>query len=280
MDESLTLTVHEPVEFEYVGQLYRKIRRAFETLPEKGLFIGPKPAQELEQFTRRMQILNVVDRKSAVAAIDFIVAQGEGSPKSRDDSHYGRFVALRQALAEQVEADPSFAPARNVVSNPRTRSHPDAPIGGTMITNPDTVSVVEFFNDSYEAALLLLAQMYSYGGETLGERTAIRDAARQIMTLVIRPAAELITELPVGMSSEGPLAGPSFELYSPFQLSTQAANRWTIIDERLALLRESAGEFAGKQPRFAFMAENIGIVAGNLRAARDAEASLTVSEMN
>ena len=53
------LGVHEPFEYEYVGQLYRQIRVELENISEGDLFIGPRPAQEFEEFSRRMRILTV-----------------------------------------------------------------------------------------------------------------------------------------------------------------------------------------------------------------------------
>src|SRR5437879_4370271 len=219
----------EPVEYEYIGELYRQIKDAFNIIPEGQLFIGPRFVQDTEDWSRRMRILRVIDRPTANAAIDFIIEQGEGSPGHRKDSHYAIFLKIR----DEIRAAPGLNPARPIVLNPRTRPHRDAHEPATLLTNVNAVRVAELFNACYETALLMLAQLYSFGGETLGERSALRDGARQFMTMALRPIAELLTEMPATDNPAEGNAGPTFELYAPLQLSTQRPNRWTILHERM-----------------------------------------------
>jgi hypothetical protein len=60
----------DPLEYEYVGELYLKIREAFNTIPEHNLFIGPKSGQEYEIWSKRISILEVINRHTANKAID------------------------------------------------------------------------------------------------------------------------------------------------------------------------------------------------------------------
>jgi hypothetical protein len=260
----------DPVEYDYIGQLYQQIRQAFDALPEGSLFIGPRHAQDVQVWSRRMQILNVVDRSTANTAIDFIVQEGEGAPGHRDGSHYDTFLKIRAGLAQLGAVDL----ARPVISNPRTDPHPDAPADGTLLTNPAAVELCRLFNACYEIVLLLLAQLYSYGGETLGERAALRSAARQLMTMAIRPIAETLTRLPAGEDPNEGTAGPTFELYAPFQLSTQTSNRWTILFERLDAVGKDAASRGRGLPRLRFVGGNILLISDNLRAARATEHQL------
>jgi hypothetical protein len=259
----------EPIEYHYIGELYRQIRDAFSKLPEETLFIGPRHAQDVENWSRRMQILRVVDRASADAAIDFVVIEGEGAPGNRKGSHYDTFLDLRAQLAEA-----NCDPARAVVPNPRTRPHRESAYPATLLENSQTIEVAQVLNQIYQVTLLMLGQLYGYGGESFGERSALRSAARQIMTMGVRPLAEILTMLPAGKDPKGPVAGPTFELHDGLQLSTQAEGRWTILLERLDLIVKSATALVGLNPRIAFVAENIGLIAGNLRRARAAEERL------
>jgi hypothetical protein len=266
----LTAPVPEPLEYEYVGELYGQIREAFNSMPEDTLFIGPRFAQDSELWSRRMQILRVVDRASANAAIDFIVMEGEGSPSNREGSHYDTFLKLRAELAGQVK----FEPSRPVVRNPRTRAHRDAPEPGTLLTKKETVQVAELFNAAYKGVLLMLAQLYSFGGETLGERSALRDGARQMMTMCLRPLAEILTEMPATENETQGSAGPTFELYGPFQLSTEQPNRWTILTEQLANVAEDAKSLSQVNPRLAFIGENVELIRRNIQRAQIIEERL------
>lgn len=262
--------IPEPIEYEYIGELYRKIAEGFANIPEQTLFIGPKFAQDVENWSRRMQILRVVNRESAKAAIDFIVQEGEGSPGKREGSHYATFLSIRKELSSMGR----FNPSRPVVPNPRTRPHPDALAPATMITHADSVRVAELFNFCYETVLLMLAQLYCFGGETIGERSALRNGARQMMTMTVRPLAEQLTEMP---ATDDPLkgnAGPTFELYSPFQLSTQREARFVILSERLRSAADECNALGRIGARFGFISENIALIRQNIEDERAGELRL------
>ena len=89
--------------YESIGELYSKIRRAFSMMDEKRLFIGPPQAQVTTQalgLGRKgfygMRTDPVVDRDSALAAIDQICIEGEGGP-GRPTKDRARPVSLRAA---------------------------------------------------------------------------------------------------------------------------------------------------------------------------------------
>jgi len=139
----------DPLEYEYVGELYRKVREGFDTIPEERLFIGPKASQEEEEWSERISVSQVISRPTANKAIDLIIGSGEGSPRHREGSHYDTFLKMRTELNEQLKDQPDFDPSRLVVPNPRTRKfHRDAPTtqGTTFIENESSRSVAELFN--------------------------------------------------------------------------------------------------------------------------------------
>lgn len=277
IDESFALAaemeiavIPEPLEYEYIGELYGQIRDAFNKLDETELFIGPKSAQEEEFWSRRMQIMRVVDRTTANDAIDDIILDGEGSPAVREGSHYNTFLNLRKELSGQ----PGLKPARPVVTNPRTRPHRDSSFPATIIENPDAKDLTELFGACYEIVLMMLLQLYSYGGETLGERNALRAASRNMMTMVIRPISEILTEIPAMNDPALGTAGPSFELYSPLALSTQVQNRWSILNEKFRSVAAATFELATINPRLNFIGENIRLLQTNINSARGQEERL------
>jgi hypothetical protein len=63
-----------------VGDLYGQIREAFETLDERELFIGPRAAQDTDDWSANLKLRNVVNRATAVEAINDIVEEGEAAP--------------------------------------------------------------------------------------------------------------------------------------------------------------------------------------------------------
>ena len=211
----------DPLEYEYVGELYRKVREGFDTISEETLFIGPKAGQEDEEWSERISVSRVVDRQTANNAIDLIIDSGEGSPGHRKGSHYDTFLKMRAELNEQLQHQSDFDPSRPVVPNPRTRKfHRDAPTtqGTTFIENESAKSVAELFNECYEVVLLMLSPLYSFVGETAQQRDTLRQSSRQFMTSVLRPIAEILTERPAATTttfnnSHNGNAGPTFELY-------------------------------------------------------------------
>jgi hypothetical protein len=253
----------DPIEYDYLGELYNNIRFGFNTVAEADLFIGPKASQDFEEWSRRMKILRVTNRETANKAIDFIIEGGEGSPGNREDSHYYTFLNIRKDLNSQIQNN--FDPSRPVVLNPRTREHHrDTPISGTLIKNSDSKKVAELFNICYEISLLALSQLYSFGGESLGERDILRQSSRQLMTMVLRPIAEILTEMQVTNDPNDGNAGPPFELYGDLQLSTQESNRWIILNERLESITMEAKDLSDIDPRFRFISESISLIQNNI----------------
>jgi ferritin-like protein len=257
--------VPDPLVFRYIGELYRQIRHGFETIPEGELFVGPRFAQDTDDWSNRFRLHLATDRSSAQRAIDAIVLEGEGSPEHREGSHYDRFRDIRVALAER----PRLVPSRPVVSDPRTRAHRDAPAGGTLLQREMTVAVAELANAVYITVLVLLLQYYAFGGESASQRGAIRSALRHLMSGVFRPLAEILTELPVADDPARGTAGPPFELYSDVRLAPRLENRFTILLERLDGIAARAEQLAadGAPARLAFLGESVRWIRASIAAA-------------
>jgi hypothetical protein len=259
----------DPLEYEYVGELYRKVREGFDKIPEEKLFIGPKAGQEEEKWSERISVSRVINRRTANKAIDLIIDSGEGSPGHRKGSHYDTFMKMRTELNEQLKHQPDFDPSRLVVPNPRTQKfHRDAPTthGTTFIENESSRSVAELFNECYEIALLMLSQLYSFGGESAQQRDALRQSSRQIMTSVLRPIAEILTEMPATTTStsHNGNAGPTFELYGSLQISTQQSSRWIIVKEGLDAIANDARALSSINKRLNFVSDNLLLIKQNI----------------
>jgi hypothetical protein len=231
-----------------------------------------------------MKLHVVKDLPSAQKAIEEIVLEGEGSPGVREGSHYDRFVKIRQAVREERRKDPAFDPARPVVLNPQTRRHRDAGEGATFITHEVTREVAELFNDIYSSMLLMLIQYYGYGGESAPQRAMLRDSCRRMMSAVVRPLAEVLTEMPAtddpggGMRDPasrstrgcawhrtGPTAGRSSRRGSTRKSTTHLPSHGTPTTSRLwrgsGALRRRCGGLCSTSPR-------------SLRGGRDAAAQI------
>jgi hypothetical protein len=206
---------------------------------------------------------------SALAAIDSIVLEGEGAPSDREGSHYDTFLDVQREYRAELAADPTFDPARPVVITPLTRTHRDAGPGPCTLLQEGTPThdLAELFNYVYSTVLLMLIQFYDYGGETRAQRSGLQASIRQSMSAVIRPIAEVLTELPAGDGIEG-TAGPGFELYGELQVPSHRPSRWIVLQERArvaaAECRRLARGATGPRQRLGFIATNLDLLAANI----------------
>jgi len=256
----------DPIEYVTVGDLYRQIREAFETLEERELFIGPRTAQDTDDWSASLKLRNVVDRATAVEAINDIIEEGEAAPEKRPTSHWATFARITEELDKEVKQHPDFDPARPVVSNPLTRQHRDSSSGATIINDSDTLQIAELFNAVYGTMMLMLMHFYSFASENAEQREGLRATVRQMMSGVVRPLGEILTQLPARDDLPGKTAGAGFESYTDLRVPGDRRNSWTIIHERLAHEAEGCRRLAvkaGAPQRLAFLRENLEGLARN-----------------
>jgi hypothetical protein len=249
----------EPLTYDYVGELYDKIRQGFEHIPEPELFIGPAAAQVEDTWSVRLDLRPVLDRATALNAIEDIILDGEGAPSDRSTSHYGRFLAIRTEYASTGY----FPAARRVVRNPQTRD-PHRAGAGTLLTSELSLRVAELFNEVYACAILMLQQFFTLGTETPAQRDTLKASTGQLMSVGIRPIAETLTDLPAHVDDDGTRAGPPFELYDDVNISPYPSARWTILLERLAAVAAGARELGEDVPRLAGVGETLHFLRNNL----------------
>ncbi len=110
----------------------------------------------------------------------------------------------------------------------------------------------------------MLIQFYDFGGETPEQRAGLQSRIRQTMSGVVRPLAEVLTELPVTPGAQE-TAGPGFEIYAPLQLPGHLPSRWTVLVERLhaaaAECRRLVGAQGNPSHRLDFIATNLTLLA-------------------
>lgn len=249
-----------PVPFTSVQDLYESIafglRYVSDAIGEKELFNGDFGSEiwggqgspyeatmdDLNQYG--LDIIQVTDLDSALWAVHEIVEQGEGiqaPPSYLEHVHYCIFTAVLDAI--------DFDAARPVVDNPLTELHPDIPPKvrdeANLITAPDTRQVAEAFNAAYE--LMLLLMLYLYDGripKTQDESVALMNAIFfPLMTMFVRPLAEVLTTLPAFADGRPGNAGPGFELSGdvvtappPGDVYDEFQGRFDDLAQRLATL--------------------------------------------
>ena len=202
----------------------------------------------------------VTDLDSALAAIDLIVEQGEAAEVAGDEGHFVAFKSILAEYAAFVAEQPSFDPARRVVDNPTT-----APAcGAGTLTDPLALAVAELFDASYRTMLRFLLRLLMSTDETPQESSALTAVAFfPLMTMVIRPLAEVLTSLPAHDPDDGLRAGPPFALDGSVGFLPHRDAAWTVLEQELTDLGSRArtvAEMADAPPRLAYIARTIELV--------------------
>jgi hypothetical protein len=186
-----------------------------------------------------LDIIQVTDLDSALWAIHEIIEQGEGilaPPSYMQHVHYCIFTGVLD--------DIDFDAARPVVDNPMVALHPGVDVTQVnLLTAPDTVQVAEAFNVAYELMLLLMLHLYDGRiPKTEDESVALMNAIFfPLMTMFVRPLAEVLTTLPAFADREGN-AGPGFEISdvvtapAPGDVYDEFQGRFDDLAARLATL--------------------------------------------
>jgi len=239
-----------------VQELYEAIRSGFDylaaTMGERNLFVGKPSLQifggpgspqqgsmdDLNQYD--VDLIGVTNLASARTAITMILEQGEGIQVNASYLRWTHFCLFTGIRHDMEKLGLGELAARPVVRNPMTALYPDVEQSEVnLLTNPYTIQVSNIFNESYELMLLLLLYLYSDNVKTQTDVNSLMDAAFfPLMTMFVRPLAEILTELPAfkspreksqdGMTN----AGPGFELNGDVLLFPTLSATWDLFQER------------------------------------------------
>lgn len=237
-------------EYRTVGELYRLILSGFQSIPEEQLFIGAPERQIDQDLVDFPDIVKVVDRASAEAAIEAITSQGEGTVPDRTDCHYGIFKKIQSELqSEQEESQcrgEKFEPARNTIKNPISRYRGSyGAVKGNLIEDEYTKQVAELFDELYGLMLRMLQYVFDNSTE---DAALLRDFSRmaiKMMCTVIKPLGEALTLLPAGARYGLRTAGPAFAMSRHVPLPREPHSASIVAQERLqelVLLLEELAE--------------------------------------
>ncbi len=149
----------------------------------------------------------VICLKTALAAFDAIVVQGEGAPSDSTDSHYQRFTGIRDEYRRLLRANPQFIPAFPAANNPVLRE-PPRPEGRVWIEDAEATAVVDLANAAYGLMVRLLAYSYVIRGPQTEKSLAV-DLAVGLMRAVTPWPREPLVCRPVPPIRDAMRAYPS-----------------------------------------------------------------------
>jgi hypothetical protein len=163
------------------------------------------------------------DRASAIAGINQISIQGEGSDlKDLMQSHFGKFLEIYR----EFPAGDEWQPACNAARNPTTdcSAPPDR-----YISNDTARCWASFLNLRYRMLLMFLKHSFVVEAPLKGSGRTSRGL---LVTWAfgemyhIRSITEILMKLPLKAGGGDLLAGPPFEMPYSLSLATREANRW------------------------------------------------------
>lgn len=226
-----------------VGALYEAIalnlRTWSERVGERALFIGSRSAQ-VGPAVVSFEHVGVIDNlRTALDAIDHVVEQGEGAPNEHADSHYKRFLAIRNEYRELVTRNPDFAPAWPAAISPVMRRPPE-PEGKVFVDSPRAARLLDFTNAVYSVLLRCLVQVFGReGADAEREQARYFEIAIELMHILAAGATELV-ELPASAQHPGTTAGMSFTMLRGVEPFLQGSAEQVLLEERLSELRDGA----------------------------------------
>lgn len=274
--------VPDPNYYETLPEFYRAVKAGF--TQEMFIPLGPQydPLDEggdSIRLRRRRNVPNTVATvEEAHALIDMIVLHGEGASPSDPDAHLHMFRQIQDELNAERRSDPTFEPAREVVSNPLSRFHNDI---RTDVEAPYTVvpkdrdlglqhNLLQLFNAAYEVLLNWLYQLFARQGSREELRAIETLAFLPYMSEVVRPLGELLTLIPVEVGKK-PTLGPPFEVTSNSFLAPAAAVTAPLSTEKLTEMvdRAEAATKALKKHKLTAAATELAPILTTLRLLRE-----------
>ena len=180
---------------------------------------------------------------------------------------------MESAVRSATGRGNQWSPAREVAPNPIFRPRP-AMTGLSLITHPASARAASCFSIAYETLLLMLTRFYSRELPDAEEMNLLRGVAFfPLMTSVIRPLGELLTQMP--LSPRGTArAGATFELEPGFHELPYQRSFWSFVNERFdRMIKEARAarsiSFSGRSPawlkRFDYLIDNLAFLARRVR---------------
>lgn len=257
--------------YDTVGDFYAALSKGLrDIVAEKGESVTFDGDPALQLSPHEVELTGakpVICLKTALAAFDAIVVQGEGAPSDSVGSHYQKFVGIREEYQRILAKNPSFVPAFPAATNPVLR-RPPRPEGRVWLENPEAIAVVDLANASYCLMVRLLGYAYALQGPSM-EKALTVDLAICLMRALV-PLAERAARLPAGPSNPGCHAGMSFTALrdaAPLPAG-RAARRFFV--ERFEQLAEAAEVLrAGGDSRTTSAADLLGSLAKRARRGFD-----------
>jgi CDGSH-type Zn-finger protein/uncharacterized Fe-S cluster protein YjdI len=234
-----------PIDYDTVGAFYETLSKNLATfvarVGEKEAFCGDRNLQISRKEIDFQGCDPVICSITALKAFDAIVSQGEGASMENADSHYQRFIVIREELKALRAANPHFQPAFPAAVNPVLR-RPVRPGARVWLENEETAATVDLANSAYMLMLRLISHSYLLPRPHPAKALCV-DLGLGLMR-VMTPLAERAARLPAGPSNPDCNGGMSFTTLRDAAPLPPGASAATFFLERLSELSAGATKLA------------------------------------
>jgi CDGSH-type Zn-finger protein/uncharacterized Fe-S cluster protein YjdI len=248
-----------PIDYDTVGAFYENLSRNLSAfvarVGEKAAFCGDRNLQISRSEIDFQGCDPVICSITALRAFDAIVSQGEGAQAEQADSHYCRFLAIREELAALRAANPSFEPAFPAAVNPVLR-RPVRQGARVWLENEEAAATVDVANSAYMLMLRLISHSYLIPRPHAAKALCV-DLGLGLMRAVA-PLAERAARLPAGPSNPGCNGGVSFTALRDSAPLPTGASAGRYFVERLQELSAAAQRLPAGDTRVAQASRIIG----------------------
>jgi CDGSH-type Zn-finger protein/uncharacterized Fe-S cluster protein YjdI len=224
-----------------VGEFYARLSECLQAFAEahgeSQAFCGDPALQLSASDVPLLGVRPVICAKTALAAFQTIVEQGEGAPEHSETSHFSRFQAILRELSELKSENPDFSPAFAAAHNPVLR-RPLRPENRVWIEDEEAAKTVDVANASYALMLRLIGYAYQIPRPD-PEKALALELGLGLMR-AFTPLAERAARLPAGTSHPGCNAGVSFTTLRDAAAFPPSAGARHAFVERLAELVHGA----------------------------------------
>jgi hypothetical protein len=233
-----SLTPSTP-DYETIGEFYAGIRSdliAFANAHGNAAFLPSSRARQLTPEVLDVPgLMEIATLEDAIAALDMIVEQGEGSSCAKQKCHFSRFSAMRRQWDELEASNPAFRPYREAAHDPVMR-RPEEGLKRVWITHSRAARLLDLGNAVYGLALALLRHCYAAQvPASLRAQLAVASVKLMRALGILGP---VLTLLPAQQKSDA-RAGLTFAV--PRNLhDVGAADLAPLLRARLSALRSSA----------------------------------------
>lgn len=260
------------IDYDTVGDFYASlgddVRRFVARVGEKAAFCGDPALQLSPDEIDLGGAKPVICAKTALAAFEAIVRQGEGAQADSEDSHYRKFLAVRQEFAALRKADREFQPAFPSAVNPVLR-RPPRPEGRVWIESEEAAQCVDLANAAYGLMTRMIAYSYSVPRPAPAKAAAVDlgIGLMKAMTLL----AERAARLPAGPSNPECHAGVTYVALRDSAAFPPGLAAHRFFTERLAELARAAATLGVNEKRTEAAARLLQALADRARRDLDSE---------